>query len=362
VQFNRNEVRRKPKAARSVSGTLSDCALAVALLAAVLAAPVSVSAKPWLEGLPHFRPIDAVAQAHELGRGMNIMGHDPFFEGGQGAVFKDRYFHDISARGFRTVRVPQAAVAHADAEGRLDPVWLAKLDWVVAEATRNGLNVIIDNNGGCSSEGAACLERTARIWRNLAKHYRHAPNTVLFELYNEPGGAITPQLWNAGLVDILAAIRVSNPERNVVIGTANAYNLRDLAELQLPQRDSHIIATFHYYEPFSFTHQGAAWLPPERRPPTGTGFGTAAQIAEVIRDFNYVAAWSAWYHRPVLLGEFGVLEAADPFDRVLWTRLVARSAEARDIPWIYWQFDGNFTAYDTARGTWVEPVARALIP
>ncbi len=340
--------------------------LALALFAAAWIAS-AVQAGTRLDGLPRYAPVDAFVQAQGLGRGLNIMGNDPFFKGGQdvafqGAVFKERYFHDIAAFGFRTVRVPQAAVAHADADGRLDPVWLAKLDWVVAEATRNGLNVIIDNNGGCSKEGAACLARTARIWRNLARHYRHAPNTVMFELYNEPDGEITPQVWNAGLLHILAAIRASNPDRNVVVGTAHSYNLRDLAELQLPARDRHIIATFHYYEPFSFTHQGAAWLPPSRRPPTGAHFGTAAQIAEVIADFNYVAAWSAWYHRPVLLGEFGVLETADPFDRGLWTALVARTAEAHGVSWLYWQFDDNFAAYDTTRDTWVEPVARALVP
>jgi endoglucanase len=335
--------------------------LVMALFAAAWMASAAQAAA-WLDGLPRFRAVDAAVQAQGLGRGMNIMGNDPFFDGAQGADFKERYFHTLVVRGFRTVRVPQSVLAHADAAGRLDPVWLAKLDWVVAEATRNGLNVIIDNNGGCTRDGAACLEREAELWRGLAWHYRHAPNTVLFELYNEPDGAITPQVWNAGLVEILDAIRASNPQRNVVIGTAHAYNLRDLAELQLPARDAHIIATFHYYEPFSFTHQGAAWLPQGRRPPLGASFGTAAEIAEVIKDFNYVAAWSAWYRRPVLLGEFGVLETADPFDRGLWTALVARSAEAHKIPWVYWQFDGNFTAYDTAHGAWVEPVARALIP
>ena len=337
------------------------------LAAALLIAPAGVRAQSWLERLPRFRPIDATAQTQALGRGINIMSVDPFFDEGKGdedrgAVFKEHYFHDIAARGFRTVRVPQAAVVHADAGGRPDPVWLSRLDWVVREATKNGLNVIIDNNGGCSSQGAACLEQTARIWRHLAEHYRRAPNSVLFELYNEPDGAITPEMWNAGIGPILAAIRVSNPTRNVVIGTAHSYNLRDLAELQLPERDRHIIATFHYYEPFSFTHQGGAWLPPERRPPLGARFGTPDEVATINRNFDYVAAWSAWYHRPVLMGEFGALATTNLFDRVLWTTVVARAAEARGFAWAYWQFGGNFAAYDTVRDRWDEPVARALIP
>ena len=334
-------------------------ALAIAMIAFC---PVPTAAKPWLHELPRFVPVDPDTQMRDLGRGINIMSHDPFFNVNRGAVFKDRYFHDIAARGFRTVRVPQATAEHADAAGRLDPVWLAKMDWVVAEATRNKLNVIIDNNDGCSRQGADCLAWTARIWQNLARHYRSAPNTVLFELYNEPDGAITPDIWNAGLVTILAAIRSSNPTRNVIIGSAHSYNLRDLAELRLPEHDRHIIATFHYYEPFSFTHQGATWLPSGRRPPVGARFGTVADVVELKRDFDYVAAWSAWYHRPVFLGEFGVLDTAPLSDRVLWTTLVARAAEARGIAWAYWQFDGDFAAYDVTRGAWFEPVTQALIP
>lgn len=334
----------------------------IAFAAALLLLPVRGEGRPWLDGLPRFRPVGAAAQAQALGRGINIMSGDPFFDADAGAVFKERYFHDIAARGFRTVRVPQAAVVHADADGRLDSLWLAKLDWVVREASANGLNVIIDNNGGCSRQGTACLERTARLWRRLAWHYRRAPASVLFELYNEPDGAITPEVWNAGIGPILAAIRASNPTRNVVIDTAHSDNLRDLAELRLPVDDHHIIASFHYYEPYYFTHQGAAFLPLARRPPLGAHFGSAEDLAGIERNFDYVAAWSAWYHRPVFLGEFGVLETAIPSERVLWIKAVARAAEARGFAWAYWQFDGDFTAFDTARDAWNEPVARALIP
>lgn len=329
---------------------------------ALLVIPAAGHAHDWLAGLPRFRPINADIQARALGPGINIMSQDRFFEAGQGARFKERYFGEIAARGFRTVRVPQAAFVHADADGHLDPVWLVKLDWVLREATQNGLNVIIDNNGGCSAQGVACLDREARIWRNLARRYRHLPNTVLFELYNEPDGAITPEIWNEGVARMLAAVRASNPTRNIVIGTAHAYNLRDLAELELPAGDRHIMATFHYYEPYYFTHQGAPFLAAARRPALGAHFGTDADIALVNSHFDYVAAWSARYHRPVLLGEFGVLETADTTDRALWIRTVARAAEARGLPWIYWQFDGDFTAYDTAHDAWVPPVLHALIP
>lgn len=339
-------------------------------LLAVLAilAPADALAQSWLKGLPRFRTVDAFAQTRSLGRGINILSHDAFFDTGAavfpGAHFKERYFQTIAAAGFRTVRVPQFLYRHADAQGRIDPVWLAKLDRVVRLATLNGLNVVIDNNNDrpCSDQGMACLERMARAWKSLARHYRRAPSSVIFELYNEPDGAITPDIWNAGLLKILAAVRQSNPTRNVVIGSAHSNNLRDLAELVLPGHDRHIIASFHYYEPYVFTHQGGAWLAPERRPPVGARFGTPAQVADLDRNFDYVAAWSAWYRRPVLLGEFGTLDTAGMGDRELWTDLVARGAEQRGFAWAYWQFDGDFTAYDTTQDAWIEPIRHALIP
>jgi endoglucanase len=346
---------------RKIAGRLR-AVFAVACLC--LASPVYASPSAWLAGLPRFQPVEASAQNKALGPGINILSHDPFFETEQGAHFKEAYFGEIAARGFKTVRVPQALSRHADAQGRIDPVWLDKLDRVIRLATLSGLNVIIDNNNDhhCSDQGQTCLDRMALAWKTLAWHYRNAPASVLFELFNEPDGAVTPQMWNAEIVRMLADIRASNPTRNLIIGSAHSNNLRDLAQLQLPANDRHIIATFHYYEPYSFTHQGGLFLPPAKRPPVGARFGTDQDIALVKEHFDYVAAWSAWYHRPVLLGEFGVLETADPVDRVLWTRTIARAAEAHGISWIYWQFDGDFTAYDTARDEWIEPVARALIP
>jgi endoglucanase len=48
--------------------------------------------------------------------------------------------------------------------------------------------------------------------------------------------------------------------------------------------------------------------------------------------------------------------------RVAYTTAVARAAEARSWSWAYWQFDGNFIAYDMQKGQWVKPILTALAP
>ena len=59
--------------------------------------------------------------------------------------------------------------------------------------------------------------------------------------------------------DALAEIRKTNPTRAVLMGTDPWGGLAGVPDLVFPD-DNYIILTIHYYEPFSFTHQGAEWV------------------------------------------------------------------------------------------------------
>ena len=43
-----------------------------------------------------------------------------------------------------------------------------------------------------------------------------------------------------------------------MVGPTSWNSLADLPLLRLPA-DANLLVTFHYYEPFQFTHQGATW-------------------------------------------------------------------------------------------------------
>jgi endoglucanase len=184
---------------------------------------------------------------------------------------------------------------------------------------------------------------------------------VLFEVLNEPNHQLTADAWNALLVDVLTVIRRSNPHRAVVIGPANYNHFRALDQLELPA-DRDLIVTVHYYEPFSFTHQGANWITPSRETDIGYSWGTPPEQAEVTRDFDNIAAWSQSHQRPILIGEFGAYEKGDMTSRAAWTGTVARAAEGRGFAWSYWQFESSFEAYDMQHDDWIKPIHDALIP
>ena len=324
---------------------------------AFLLLPLSMASQPGV------RSGDAFVQARQLARGVNMLAWDPLWSDPVVAWFKWRLFKVIRAGGFQTVRVNLLAFYYMDAANRLDSRWLNTLDEVVNQATAAGLNVILDEHDyeACGADPEGCRQKLLAFWEQIGSRYRNAPSSVLFEILNEPKGALTPDRWNALLTAALAVIRHNNANRMVVIGPAASNTYPALDSLQLPEHDHNIIVTVHYYNPFSFTHQGAAWAPPEIQAGKNIHWGSVADRARLEHEFDTIAAWGKAHQRPVLLGEFGTLETAPLPDRVAWTTAVARAATKRGFPWVYWQFEDKFGVYDMAKDRWVEPIHDALM-
>ena len=311
-----------------------------------------------------FKEIPADDQVVQMGAGVNILGYDPYWqEGGQGN-YREEHFKAIHDAGFRTVRVVLFTFKHLDAGGVLNPAWLEKLDWVVEMGNKHQLNVILDVHDfdECAKDFANCAGRLEQVWSQLATRYADQPASLVFELLNEPHGQLDAKTWNDFFPKLLRVVRASNPTRNVVIGPVGWNNFRELDKLELPQDDRNIIVTFHYYEPFDFTHQGASWVAPEFSSLKDVSFGTPEQIAQIGKDFDVVKAWSVKHDRPILLGEFGAYDKAPMEGRVLWTETVSRAAQERGFARAYWQFSSDFLIYDFNRQDWVEPILRAVNP
>jgi endoglucanase len=313
-----------------------------------------------------FRPISATAQAARMGAGVNILGYDPYWQDGQSGNYTDDTFAKIKSAGFSTVRLNLFIFGkdanHLGADGTIDPKWLKKLDWVVAEAEKHGLDIILDEHDfeDCSEMTPDdCAAKLNTVWRQLGERYKDAPNSVIFELLNEPHDNLNGDAWNKVLAGLVPVVRAANPTRNLIIGPTHWNSIDDLDKLQLPA-DNHIIVTFHYYKPMTFTHQGATWAHEENL--HDIHFGTPAELKTIKDDFDAVAAWGKAHHRPIFLGEFGAYDKAPMADRVKYDSAVARAAEAHGFPWAYWQFSSDFVLYDFSKQQFVAPILKALRP
>jgi endoglucanase len=300
-----------------------------------------------------------------LGRGVNILGYDPVWDDFAKGRFKEKHFRIIREAGFQSVRLNLHVLQRMDETNgfKLEDSWLKILDWAVNGALDNGLAVILDlhNFTDVAKDPEAFKPRIMAFWRQIARRFRDAPDSLLFEILNEPNGKLTPGLWEEYWSEALAVIRATNPNRAVVIGPPFWNGIGGLDQLTLPEDDRNIIVTVHYYEPFSFTHQGASWSP-ETVQLSGVRWGSEAEKKRLEDDFRRVQQWSLERRRPILLGEFGAYEKGPMDSRAAYTAAVARTAESLGWAWTYWQFDSDFIIYDIDMDRWVEPILKALIP
>lgn len=309
----------------------------------------------------------AFEQNRRLSRGVNLGNAlEAPKEGEWGVVLQEAYFRLIKEGGFQTVRVPIRWNAHAldQPPYTIDPAFFERIDWVLEQAHAQSLNVILNihHYNELIEDPDGHRDRFLAIWRQIAERYQDEPDSVYFELLNEPNGRMDPAAWNLLLVEALPVVRESNPNRTIIIGPGNWNAFDQLPKLKLPDEDRNIIVTFHYYQPFHFTHQGAEWAAGSEAWMGTSWTGTQAEKAELTRHLDETAAWADKNNRPLFLGEFGAYSKADMESRARWTDFLARQAEERGISWAYWEFCAGFGVYDPAGQRWVEPIYKALIP
>ena len=315
-------------------------------------------------GLP-LMAIDAFQQNARLGRGVNLLGWDALWQNPARSHFKDVHFKLIREAGFNHVRINLHPLRDGkpDANGKLRDEFFKTLDWAVDQALTNQLLVILDfhDDLAISPDPTGKRKEFLDCWTAIAKHSQTRPDTVLFEILNEPAGQFTHESWNEYWRAALAIIRKSNPGRTVIVGPAKWNGVGEIDHLSLPADDPNLIATVHYYNPFPFTHQGTPWT--GQKDKTGvTWTGTESERKSVEKDLAKVVAWSKQNKRPVYIGEFGSYEMADMPSRIAWTAYVPRQFEKQGWSWGYWQFTDNFAAFDMRTQKWVEPIRDALIP
>jgi endoglucanase len=288
-------------------------------------------------------------------------------EGGMGVVIQPDYFPTIHNAGFDTVRVPILWIAHVGPAPAytIDPAFFKRIDWVVALSRQNNLNAILDYHYDpeLMENPDAYADRYVAIWKQIAEHYQAEPASILFELMNEPHDKLDSAHWNPLILRALAVIRPTNPTRTVVVGPVKWNSFDKLPELNLPENDHHLLATFHYYLPMPFTHQGAGWIQGSQAWMGTKWEGTDAQKAVIAHDFGAAVDWARAHQRPLYLGEFGADSRGEMASRARWIACSARTAEGLGIRWSYWEFCAiDFGAYDPIAHQWRKPILDALIP
>lgn len=293
-------------------------------------------------------------------------------------------FVQMKKEGFDHVRVPVGWHHYAGAapEFPLAPEIFAKVDFVVTNALKNQLAVMINIHhfNALDENPANATAEFLKIWQQIAAHYKDFPAQLVFELDNEPHQNATTAVMNPIYAQAIAEIRRSNPRRTLVVEPGGWGSIDELNQLVLPP-DDNVIVSVHCYEPFFFTHQGASWAGADLKQ-TGFQFPgppSAPLVADMklqpkkyvldrIEKYNtlptdqnpssaraftgklkFARAWSDYYGRPVHLGEFGAYVKADAASRANFYSTFRQAAEAEGIGWCIWDWSANFRYWDKAQ-------------
>lgn len=286
-----------------------------------------------------------------------------------GVPMRVSYFSTIKSAGFQAVRLP---VRFSDYMGgrssgyHLDGAFMKQIDTYVDTALGNHFTVILDMHHFLQIMDDPRRYQAALIamWKQIAGRYRNKPETLVFEILNEPHGNLNSSTWNSILADTVKAIRTVDKKHFIIVGGANYNSIDGLEQLRLPD-DNRLIVTVHYYEPYDVTFQNDAFADTGNEHYENlknvTWTGTDEEMNYLKKRLKTAKNWADKHHVSLFIGEFGVNKNAPAETRVTWTAAVAKESRALVIGYSYWEFASGFGIYDLATGQWNQEMLHAVL-
>ncbi|MEE4216231.1 MAG: glycoside hydrolase family 5 protein [Xanthomonadales bacterium] len=300
----------------------------------------------------------------------------------------------IAELGFEHVRMPIDEMQMWDEQGRRDEDAFEILHNAIRWSLANDLKVVVDlhilRSHHFNAEDKplwtdpAEQEQFIDLWRSLSEALNGYPTaTVVYELMNEPV-ADDPEDWNRLVAKAFAAIRELEPERTVVIGSNRWQGAETFDELVVPD-DRRIILSYHFYEPFIFTHYKTSWnfmkdydgkvrypgmslseeqfqalpdnLKQELERFAGKSFNKQALLELMEKPLRRAKELGL----PLYCGEYGVFNAAPLEDELRWYRDVLEIFEENGVSHANWNYKSDQFGFVGLNGKPIEPIRDVLV-
>jgi endoglucanase len=335
-------------------------------------------------------PAEAGPSNWYFNRGINLSRW--FWKGERTPDYWARYvtleqLRDLKSMGFDHVRIPM------DVDFMFDPQRPSRLAFAgpvrvaVRMARTAGLAVILDplHNSGTDFEtvnmdsDAFVEDKLVPFMGAFAKFVAALkmedgtpipPATVAIELMNEPVFDGNWDRWTRTIQPkLMKAVRKAAPGNPIVVSGAFWAGSDALTAME-PYPDPNLFYKFHYYRPYSFTHQGADWdvdaiekvgpipFPAYPEPYVSQIDGAIAQAddpdarglmsryrderwtaASIAADLKAVKEWQARTKTTVIMNEFGVYQLrATPESQRAWLTAVVGAARRYGWGWTLWEW------------------------
>ena len=314
-------------------------------------------------------------------KGINLGGWISQFDTYDKAHFDsfitEKDIEDIAALGFDHVRIPVDYVLFEEEDGTRKEDGFYYLEQCRKWCEKQGLNLLIDLHEcyGYSFDplkkdmdrekffyDEKLQQRFLSLWRRIAERFQAYPGQVAFEPLNEVVLEEVADAWNKVASAWIRMMREICPDSILIVGGVRYSSVISVPELQLPMDDK-VVYNFHCYEPIIFTHQGAYWVEnmPEdfrigyplsleeyRKADEGLSSDLAGAIyqegiSQIGEDFFEdifapAIAKAAADNACLYCGEYGVIDLADPEDRLRWMQDIHNVFHRHGIGYALWNY------------------------
>ncbi|MDR0301781.1 MAG: glycoside hydrolase family 5 protein [Treponema sp.] len=324
--------------------------------------------------------VDGVLASSPFEKGVNFSGWFESFSASSIPFTKyvEQDFVNVKSLGADVIRLPirMHSMTGGQPDYTLDPLLLKFLDMAVDWAEKYGLYIIIDNHSFDPVKNTEddIDKILIPVWEQVAQRYKNRSDYVIYEILNEPHG-ISDARWGEVQGLAINAIRKHDTKHYIIVGGTDYNSLGKMSALP-EYSDTKLIYTFHFYDPYLFTHQGAGWGGPpvlsslagvpfpynSKRMPKipaelkGTwvegslnySYSKDADPNTLYNTLNKAVSFSKERNVPIFCGEFGVYMINSlKEDRVRWYQIVSKALAKRRISRTSWDYYGGFGIFNS---------------
>lgn len=281
----------------------------------------------------------------------------------------------IAKLGLRHVRlcVSPDFLYNPNTPGEVSEAHIKLLKSAIHRFLQHHLAVIVDMHNTDkqdSEDNPQWVAGYPTFWGVLAAKLENLnPNMVFFEILNEPVFQGREWEWFELQDKCIAAIRKSAPNNTIVVSGPDWGGIDGLLKLT-PVANRNVVYSFHFYDPMTFTHQGATWAGPIFPLLKGIPYPSSPEaVAKALSHItnpearSWVQQYGAerwdrdklksrldkaidWAHQndvSLYCGEFGVYAlVAPPASRSRWFHDFASVLKASGIGYAVWGWDDSF--------------------
>lgn len=369
-------MRKKSMLKKLLSGVLAAALAATALVSAPISAGAVSGEDQSFEDLDKTAIVEAMGPAWNLGNQLEaVSGRTPSETAWGNPTITQNTFKMVKDAGFTCVRIPISYFGRIGngPDYKIESSWLKRIKEVVDMAMKEDLYTIINMHGDgynsmiangawllCNApdnEQPAIKAKYEACWKQIVDVFADYDEHLIFESMNEEfdGTYNTPNktyyaninTYNQIFVDTVRQSGGNNAKRWLLIPGWNTdinYTCGDYGfeiptdtyrDSSIPASEQRIMISVHYYNPWDFCGAG-----------TKTEWGTDAEVKTLTDNFD--RCYSAFVNKgyPVVIGEYGAVNANNTDSRVKFVSTLCRAARSRGMVPVIWDNNGHGTGAD----------------